>query len=417
MRGDGDALIRAFEALGQNGHLAELVARTRRVASDMVSARRATFAPGATDGTSEGGRDAGGDTVRDYENKLDADAAKTPFGDAAAVIERGPENDGERALASALFAHTVAEASWGEVDADNLLAADILWLATHTPFDATPLIDRALGDEADTVWSAVADRVRRIDAHRLPELGRGEALVGCVALAASASPAAERLASSLAQELHDPALVQVLSARAAAVTLRTSIAPTGATPEPAPRLRGELVPAPRGWIATTALALSGLLFVFHGVRLLARLALAYRCPAEVVLSPESIRVDSRVEMLGRTLREKSTVIGRDALVRAVREVRYPRLGFYAGLLSLAVGTYVGVSTAIDGVRAASPSLFLVGLVLIAVGIGLDLVFSSIVPGARGRCRVVFVPRRGPAVCVGSVDIDSADGALGAIARS
>lgn len=366
----------------------------------MASERRATFeSDAATDRT-----------------ELDPSAAKTDFGNASDVLQRGPENDDERALACALFAHAIAEELQGggrDVESDNRLADDILWLATHTPLDATPLLDRALGEEvAGTIWTAIADRVRRVDAYRLPELGRGEALVGCVALAFSSSETAARLVTSLGQELHDPALLRVLSPVAGNDTV--PIVPADGTPA---RLRGELVPAPHGLVATTAMALSGILFLIHGTRLLARLALAYRCPAEIVLSAESVRVDSRVEMLGRTLREKSTVIGREGLVRAVRDVRYPRVGFYAGLLALAVGTYIGVSTMIDGVRAASPSLFLVGLVLIAAGIGLDLLFSSLVPGAQGRCRVVLIPRRGPALCVGSVDIETADGALTAIAKS
>ncbi|WP_394841561.1 hypothetical protein LZC95_31360 [Pendulispora brunnea] len=399
MRGDSDALLRAFEALGQHGHLEDLVARTQRITRGMASERRASFeSDAATDRT-----------------ELDPNAAKTPFGNASDVLQRGPENDDERALACALFAHAIAEELQGggrDVESDNRLADDILWLATNTPFDATPLLDRALGEEvAGTIWTAIADRVRRVDAYRLPELGRGEALVGCVALAFSKSETAARLVVSLGQELHDPALLRMLSP---ASSDTVPMVPTDGTPA---RLRGELVPAPHGLVATTALALSGILFLIHGTRLLARLALAYRCPAEIVLSPESVRVDSRVEMLGRTLREKSTIIGREGLVRAVRDVRYPRVGFYAGLLALALGTYIGVSTMIDGVRAASPSLFLVGLVIIAAGVGLDLLFSSLVPGSQGRCRVVLIPRRGPAVCVGSVDIATADGALSAIAKS
>ncbi|HWL87847.1 MAG TPA: hypothetical protein VNO21_18715, partial [Polyangiaceae bacterium] len=234
-----------------------------------------------------------------------------------------------------------------------------------------------------------------------------EALLACIALASSSSAAAADLVSALLGELRDPAFLRALSVPVSLVA---------AAPGASGRLHGELVPAPRGWIATTALALSGILFVFHGVRLLARFALAYRCPAEVTLSADGVRVDSRVELLGRTLREKSTVIGREGLVRAVRDVRYPGIAFYAGLLSLAIGTYFGISTAVDGVRAASPSLLLVGLLLVAAGIGLDFLMSSIVPGTRGRCRIVFVPRRGPSLCVGSVDIESAEGALGTIAR-
>ena len=454
--------LRAYEALSAHPRLADLVLLTREVVSTMAKERRASFAPGAR--------------AKADEVKLAADA-KTDFGDPVSVLERGPQDDGERALACALWAHVIAETKLVGREEEDQQASDVLWLAAHTPFDATGLLDRALGDGADTVWTTIADRVRRIDAHKLPVLGRGEALVGCAALALSRSPAAEREAASLANELADPVLARGLasaarfprsSAKLAAATATTSSAPPSASaregdeegdiedsgepvrpssrppsrppsghpsghpsgapsrppsqrPSSAPegdpaRLRGELAPAPRGPVATTALASTGILCVVNAARLLARLALAYRAPAEVTLTPASVRIDSRTEMLGRTLRERKVVITREALVRAAREVRYPRASFYAGLLALAIGSYVGVATLVDGVRAASPSLLLTGLVIVAVGVALDFLLGSVAPGARGRCRVVFVPRKGPAICIGAVDVETADEALARLVR-
>ena len=92
-------------------------------------------------------------------------------------------------------------------------------------------------------------------------------------------------------------------------------------------------------------------------------------------------------------------------------MRFPRLGLYAGLLALVAGSYVGVGALVDGVRAASPSLLGTGLLLIAAGIGLDLLLASVGPGARGRCRVSFLPKRGAMVCIGFVDAARADSAL------
>ena len=98
-------------------------------------------------------------------------------------------------------------------------------------------------------------------------------------------------------------------------------------------------------------------------------------------------------------------------MRITREVRYPRAAFYAGLLALALGSYVGVRAFADGVRAASPSLLLTGLVVIALGIAADFVLGSIVPGARGRVRLAFVPRTGKVLCIADVDAGRADDAL------
>lgn len=477
--------LRAYEALSAHPRLADLVALTREVVGAMAKERRAAVSPGAR--------------AKAEEAKLGTDAS-TDFGDPVSVLERGPEGDAERALACALWAHAIAETKLHGQDEEDALAADVLWLAAHTPFDATALLDRALGESADVVWDAVADRVRRIDAHKLPALGRGEALVGCAALALSDSRAARRHAASLANELGDPVFARVLasagkhpasSARLAAaaplvpstssVRAATAVserAPADGDDEPTDRvapsarvaaataaatehdgehedgddepeereegdtidsgppvrarsvppsasrravggqthLRGELAAPPRGAVATTALALTGILLVANAVRLVARLALAYRSPAEVTLTPESVRIESRTEMLGRTLRERKVVITREALVRAGREVRYPRASFYAGLLALAIGSYVGVAALVDGVRSASPSLLLTGLLIVAVGIALDFALASLFPGARGRCRVVFVPRRGPTICIGAVDVETADDALGLLVR-
>ncbi len=373
----------AYEAVSRSAHLPDLVAITREVVTDAASTRRGGW---------------------NYVEKVAAaaDAAKlargdadTPFGNVLKVLGSGPEGEAERALASALWAHAIAETR--EDDHDRL-AGDVLWLATHTAFDATPLIDRALGEDADDLWKAIGARIRRINDGKGTAIGRGEALVGAAALAASESAAARRVGADTASNVSDPALVRILGNAADA-------------PSATVRLEGEAFAAPRGPVVTTLLALSGILVVIRAVRLLARIALAYRRPAEVSLSDSGVRMTVRTELLGRTLREREHVILRSALVRVVREVRYPRAAFYAGLLALAVGSYVGVRTLTDGVRAASPSLLAAGLIVVVLGIAIDFVLGSLVPGARGRVRISFVPRTGAALCLSNVDASRADDAL------
>jgi hypothetical protein len=103
-------------------------------------------------------------------------------------------------------------------------------------------------------------------------------------------------------------------------------------------------------------------------------------------------------------------------VRAVREVRYPRLAFHAGLLALASGSYVGVSAFIDGARAASPSLLAAGLCMMTLGLAVDFVLSVVAPGARGTCRVVLVPRDGAKLCIGAVEVSRADALMDRLRR-
>jgi hypothetical protein len=175
---------------------------------------------------------------------------------------------------------------------------------------------------------------------------------------------------------------------------------------------GELGAPPRGPLATAILALTGILLVMELGRIIGRFVLVVRRPVEVQLTNSSFELRGKTLMLGRILREHSTVLPLDGLVRATREIRYPSLPVYAGLLALALGSYLGVGLAVDGVRAASPSMLATGLLIALLGLALDFILSSLVPGVRGRARVLLVPRRGQIVCVQSVDPDIADQVLG-----
>jgi hypothetical protein len=377
----------AYEAVARSARLPDLVAIAQKIVGEAATARRT----GSWDFAAKVAAAAD-------DAKLSRSDAETPFGNVLKVLGTGPEGEAERALAAALWAHAIAEA---RRDDEERLSGDVLWLATHTHFDATSLLDRALGEDADDLWAAIGQRIRRLDEGKGAALGRGEAIVGCAALAASDSTAAKKVAAELAPILKDKALSRLLESSARAAE----------APGPELRLEGEALSPPRGPVVTALLALTGLLFILHAVRLFARLALAYRASAEVSLSEAGVRVKTRTSMLGRTLREREHVIVRAGLVRVVREVRYPRASFYAGLLALALGSYVGVRAFADGVRAASPSLLLTGLIVIAIGIAADFALGTLLPGARGRVRLAFVPRTGAVLCVGDVDAKRADDAL------
>jgi hypothetical protein len=162
---------------------------------------------------------------------------------------------------------------------------------------------------------------------------------------------------------------------------------------------------------------TGLLLVLRLGRLLGRLLLRYRRPAELQVTARGLTIRSRTELFGRTLKEREMHIPVEALLRASREVRYPRLGLYAGLVSLGAGTYLGVSLFVDGARAGSPELLGLGALFVALGAALDFGFSHLGTGARGQCRVVIVPRKGPVVAVGGADPVLADAALGRLVRA
>ena len=320
-------------------------------------------------------------------------------------VHSGSPGGATRLLLSTLLARGVALSPPEGTEAEERVAESLLWLATHTAADALAAIDAAMGEGAEGVWRSVGAVLRRADAGRAPLVGRAGALVAAAALRASASPAARAEVNTLADEVRDPILRSLLSASGAAQPSTASV------------VAGELVPRPHGPIALVLLAMTGLLVVLRAARLVARIALGYRCPAEVRVTPRGVTVVSRSVLLGRTLRERETHIPIESLSRATREVRYPRLALYTGIFAVAVGSYVGVSLLVEGVRAASPELIGIGALVAAFGVALDYALVNAGSGLRGKCRVVLVPRKGAPLAVAGLDPALADAALALLMSS
>jgi len=334
--------------------------------------------------------------------------ADTSFGNVLRALTRGTaESAGSatRALLSALLARGVALSPPAGADAEARVAEALLWLATSTSIDALAAVDAALGERAAGLWRAVAELVRRVDQGSAPLLGRAGALIGAAALRESPSAAARDEADALVPEVRDPIVRSLLAG-----------APPPGSGGDAAVVHGELVAPPRHPARLILLGVTGILLALHVGRLVGRLALRYRRPAELSVTANGVTLRSRTELLGRTLRERETVIPVEALARATREVRYPRLLLYTGLFALAVGSYFGAALFIDGARAGSPELLGIGALLVAGGIGLDFLLENAQSGLRGKCRVVLVPRVGPSWAVGDVEPGEADGALGKLRR-
>ncbi|WP_437737821.1 hypothetical protein [Sorangium sp. So ce1335] len=368
---------------------------------------------------------------------LSAADAETRFGNVIRALERGTSEgagSATRVLLATLLARGVALSPPEGAEAEGRVAEALVWLATYTSVDALAALDAALGERAAGLWRAVAALVRRADQGALPQLGRAGAIIAAAGLRGSASPAARAEAAALVDEVRDP-IVRSLLRDALSPGRRPSRAPgapagdgagadegwAGGAPDadggaPA-RLAGELSPPPRGPVALVLLAATGILLVMHAGRLAGRFLLRYRRPAAIEVGPRGVTVRSRTELLGRSLREQETYIPVESLLRATREVRYPRLGLYAGIVALGLGTYLGVSLLVDGARAGSPELLGMGALVFAFGAALDFGLSHLETATRGRCRVVLVPRKGPAVALAGLERAAADLALGKLPRA
>src|SRR5688572_13724949 len=178
--GGGAASSRsALEELARNKRGDDLARLVHTIAFAAADERRTAL----SDGVSEVADRAG----------LTYDEAETKFGNVLRALERGStEGAGAatRALLGAALARGIALSPPEGAAAEERVAETLTWLATHTPIDALPCLDDALGARAAGFWLALGGIVRRVDAGKAPHLGRAGALVAAASLVASSAPTA-----------------------------------------------------------------------------------------------------------------------------------------------------------------------------------------------------------------------------------
>jgi len=380
-----------ISSLSRHPHLPRLAGHVR----DRVLAAAARRSPEISGPPGAGPEDTAS------EAGLSEEEATSEFGNVAAILERGPESSAEAMLLSALVLLGLEPRLPAEPDALLRVAADLSWLTAHTTLDPLHLLDEALGDRAAALWPMVA-RVAAEPKTAAADFSRAEALAAAASLSGSASHAAKRSVAELESQITDPLVRSILSPP---------------PQEAQTRLTGELAPAPRSTAVVTLLGLTGILALLHIARLIGRYALGLRRPAEIRLGPDGLELTQRTELLGRVLRDRRILVPFGNLQRVAREVRYSRLGLYAGLVALAVGTYFGISLFVDGVRVpgGSPPLLGMGFLLVLLGLGLDFGLSTLSDTARGKCRLVVTPRKGRSLCVAELEPRQADAMLRSVA--
>src|SRR5688572_22130736 len=206
--------------------------------------------------------------------------AQTAFGNVLNALEHGPEGPAERQLLGALLALGAAKGLPESEAERDALAADLVWLATHTSIDALAFLDAALKDSAGEMWEAVAHVARDPEAVA-PEFGRAEGLIAAAAIAASRGEIAHRARLHLSHAATDPG-VRALAA--------------GAVTANAERLEGELSLPPFGPVVTALLTVTFVLFALQVGRILARWVLAFKRPASIWIGPNGLELNQRTEL-------------------------------------------------------------------------------------------------------------------------
>ena len=141
--------------------------------------------------------------------------------------------------------------------------------------------------------------------------------------------------------------------------------------------------------ARVLMVVTGLALVRGLAVLVARILLALKRTATARVRGGAIEIESRWMILGREFRRTRTTaaIGEVGAVRFENRRRYVHL--VVGFGALAVGTWVGVQWLVDGLRAGYPFLALIGAGVIAAGVVVDLIAYFLIPGGRGRSRLVI----------------------------
>jgi len=165
------------------------------------------------------------------------------------------------------------------------------------------------------------------------------------------------------------------------------------------------------------------LAVITGVALLrcilalaARYLLGLRSTATARVEGRALVLDVRWSILGRSVRESTTVTPLAGLAAARLENRRRHVHLLVGCGCLAVGTWVGIQWLVDGLRAGFPYLALLGAGVVAAGILLDLLTYFVIPESRGRNHMLLA--LGPwRVRLSGVDPQAARGLLDALKRA
>jgi hypothetical protein len=198
--------------------------------------------------------------------------------DVGEVLERGPATRQEAEVVSALLLIGL-ERELGNPEVPLPLAAELVRLSADGPYDPLGSVDAVLGSASAGIWRAVAQVAEGTGSNRASPAAASVALA---ALAASKLPFARARSPW----------------RSGTATLPrdTTIRRHRGRP---PGLKGEFVRGPRSALATVLLAVTGWLFLSAAARLLGRLMLGMRRPAELTVSDRGLELCQRTLLLGR----------------------------------------------------------------------------------------------------------------------
>lgn len=349
------------------------------------------------------------------EHGLSRSEAATSAGNLLSVLERGAENDAERALLAVATVRGLG-AALDAADASDRPAI-VARFVRHVDFlelGTTLSIWPALGT-LDEAWRGLvhAELAQRVVDDGSGERGRSHAARGRNAARLSVLGRAAETEASASQALRDVLATRGLDAAtgalAASLAPSTSMVPGGSSEILRGRLERPRASAVwRGLGLVTGVALLG--WALRGLLAL----IGARREVDLRIANGGIELEERTRAFGRVLRQTKTSFTFPGVRSVMREVRFPRLHLYAGAIALALGVLVGGTWIFDGVRGGDFRLAALGAGVLLLGAVLDLVLDVLVPAQRGRVSVELAADRGRRVRVGDLALGDADAFVAAL---
>lgn len=316
------------------------------------------------------------------------------------LVQTGANEEQQLARFAWLGLFGILESQHGAQQSLTEFVRQILWLECNSRLALLTYAGSQLEHhDVMALATALTDLLRNSDA-RAPSLSRGEKCTALCWLRSVLPDNDETVVAQLAKGITPPVLLGAVHGHGA-LRLGEST------------LTGRIASPPRGGLLTAVTAFSGWLLLRQIFAWILRIFLGYRANAEVTLSEKGLEIRESRVMLGRRLREQTTVLAMPQIQHLSREVRFARAGTYAGLAALGFGSVLGMRLFVDGLRVPgfSAPLLLLGLVVVLGGLGLDFVFTNWLDSSKTRCRFLVVAEGGKGLCLANVEPAHADAIL------
>lgn len=343
------------------------------------------------------------------ERHVTREMTATSAGALLDILERGVENAREAQMIAAF-----AVAGWGLTlrDADDstrgiaverfLRHAD--WFEMSTTFSLYSFVDVLLSaDDARAIWAKLASQAIRVD-HETPKDRAAQVMRLYVLLKSGVAREDEHI-ERIAREAPEPTTRELASAVLGrrASWGHEALSLSGRTRRVPRRLWIEILRWASSWAFFAAL-LRVLLF-FTG----------FRSTVELVLRARVLHVTRRVVWLGRVVRESKEQYDASRVVGAKRAARYAWWPSLVGATALAAGIIAGGLWGFDGIRTGTPSLLILGAIVVFVGAAFDFVMAFLMEGMRGRVSLEVVLTSDKSAAISGIEISDADNFIDSLA--